>query len=328
MNHKLRLLILFALIINKSWGQQSYPVTDTQPVLINGLNAGYTIKSAEVKTVGNKGDFSRYSIRFYATNTANTAIIIPYRDRWNHSGNVSDVLVRFNILNATGARLTSNVAFIKAMPYKVMTLVEEKDPHTNKIVKVNRLVQVGYYMQPGQTISVDEIVIVPLNQLPDVQAVYFGNSPPPGGAVMYVANPGVVQNTDPPIINMQGFLKFKNGFNNTYINIQTGVPASSAINNGWWSAQWQLIPIPGTNYVNIKNRWKGNFIDTDRGYVIISLNSQSPGSMWSLEPTQDQNVFRIKNAKTGGYLSIANNNLVLSNNAGNDFPSAWQLEQP
>jgi len=297
-------------------------------VVISGLEIGYTIKSQEVKTVGDKGDFSRYAIRFYVTNTTNQPLIIPYRDG-NRPGNVSDLLVRFDIPNATGARLTSNTAMLRAAPYSAMTLVDDKDPHTHKMIKVKRMVQAGYTIQAGQTISADEIVIVPLNTLPDVKASCFINGqqqgpPTPSNVPDQVA----VQNNPAPVIYTQGFLKFKNVFNNTYINIEKGPPVCSSINNGWWSAQWQLMPVPGTSYFNIKNKWKGSFIDIERGYITVSLNAQSPGSMWSMEPTQDPNIFKLKNAKTGGYLSLVSNNLVVSNNTHNDFSSAWRLEQP
>ncbi len=318
--------MLFALIISRSWAQQTYPVTDSTPLLINGLQIGYHIKSQEIKAVSNKGDFSRYSISFYVTNTANVPLIIPYRDGWNRPGNTFDLLVKFLILNATGARLTSRFALINAAPYKTYTFVSERDPQSNRFIQVKRLTQVGYWVQAGQTIAVDEIVIVPLNQLPNVQAIYFANPAAPVAPPQYVDNPGFAPNNAPPSVNMQGFLRFKNLFNNTYINIQTGPPLSSTINNGWWSAQWQLTPVPGTSYFNIKNRWKGNFIDTNNGYIVISGNPQSQGSMWAMEATQEVNVFRIKNAQTGGYLGLANNNLILVNN--NDPGSAWRLEQP
>jgi hypothetical protein len=328
MKNALQFLILFLLIAGKSWAQQAYPVTEAAPVQLNGLQIGYHIKSQEVKAVSNKGDFSRYSISFYVTNTVNQPLIIPYRNGWNQPGNTFDLLVRFDVLNATGARLTSKAALIHAQPYKTTTYVNEKDPQSNRMIQVKRLVQVGYWIQAGQTISADEIVIVPLNQQPNVQAVYFASPVQPVAPAPYPVSPVAVQNTPPPMINMQGFLKFKSVFNNTYINIQTGIPASSTINNGWWSAQWQLIPVPGTNYFNIKNRWKGNFIDTDRGSIILSLNAQSASCMWGMEPTQNPNVYTIKNAQTGGYLSLAYNNLVLSNNINNDLSSAWQLAQP
>lgn len=328
MTKKLLLFIVFDFVAIRIWAQPAFPVTDKQPVVISGLEIGYTIKSQEVKAVGDKGDFSRYAIKFYVTNTTNQSLIIPYKDGWNHPGNVSSLLVRFDILNATGARLTSNTAMLNATPYSAMTLVDDKDPHTHKMIKVRRMVQVGYAIQAGQTISADEIVIVPLNQLPDVKAICFVNTPQQGPPPSGVPNRAAVQNNPSPVIYTQGFLKFKNVFNNTYINIQTGTPVCSSINNDWWSAQWQLAQVTGTNYFTIKNRWKGNFIDAERGYITISLNAQSPGSMWSMEPTRDPDIFMIKNAKTGGYLSLVGNSLLVSNNTNNDLSSAWRLEQP
>jgi len=330
MKSKLLLLTLLAVSISKAWAQQVFTVTDSVPVMVNGLQIGYHIKSAEVKAVGDKGNFSRYAIKFFVTNTTNAPLIIPYAQGPNPSANGSSLLVRFNILNATGARFTSNMALINAMPLKTFTLVNQRDPQSNKIIQVQRVAQVGFQVQAGQTISVDEIVIVPLNQLPNVQAVYIPGGalpPPPPPPAGYAVNPAPVQSMPPPVINIQGFLKLKNVLNNTYLNIQTGMLSSSPIQNGWFSAHWQLVPVPGTNYFNIKNRWKGDFINTNGGNITISINPQSPASMWSLEPTQNPNVFLIKNAKTGSYLSMAYNNLALSNNVKNNFSAAWQVEQ-
>ena len=115
--------MLLAAIISKAEAQQVYPVSDTVPVMVNGLQIGYHIKSTEVKAVGDKGNFSRYSIKFFVTNTTNAPLIIPFGQGPNPSAHVSDLLVRFNILNATGARFTSNVAFIKAMPLNTFRLL-------------------------------------------------------------------------------------------------------------------------------------------------------------------------------------------------------------
>jgi len=328
-------LILLLLIINKSRAQQPYPVTDTTPVLIDGLSIGYNIKSQEVKAVGDKGDFSRYAIRFYVTNTGYDKIV-RNREGFINGGNVSDQLVQFNILNATGARLTSNTAIIRAAPFNEFRYVDEKDPHTNNMEHHKKNVQVGFWIQAGQTISADEIVIVPLNQRPNVQVVYLAppflhehieNANYNPGLVQNNYNSGLIQNGASIAVDMQGFLKFKNILNSTYINIQNGPPVSSPVEYGWWSAQWQLIPVQGTNYYNIQNRWRGSFLAIDRGYVGLSVNNQSPGSSWSMEPTRDPNVFMIRNVQNGYYLSIANNNLILSNMANNDFSSAWTLEQ-
>ena len=332
MNKRQLFLILFLLVINKSWAQQAYPVTDTQPLQMNGLEIGYIIKSQEVKTVGDKGDFSRYAVKFYVTNTTNWAKIIFYRDGPDILGNVSAQLVRFNCLNATGARFTSNTAILNAEPCKVLALVDDRDGNANKIVQNKRWVQIGYWIKPGQTISADEIVIVPLNDRPHVEVLYFADQSQPAVPVPYTGTgAGYIPQNDPQptLITSQEFLKIRNTANNTYINNQTGPPNSTTIDNGWWSAQWKFIPVNGTSYFSIKNRWKLNFIDIDRGYVVLSETYQPQNCMWSMEPTRDPAIFRIRNAQTGGYLCIASSGkLILSANAVNDPSSAWQLEQP
>ncbi len=329
MNKKQLLLILFLLVINQSWAQQAYPVTDTQPLQMNGLEIGYVIKSQEVKAVGNKGDFSRYAVRFYVTNTTSEPKIIFYQDGSNILGNVSAQLARFNCLNATGARLTSNTAILNADPCKVIAMVDDRDGNTNKIVQNKRFVQIGYWIRPGQTISTDEIVIVPLNDRPNVEVIDFADQLPPPASAPFANASYIAQNGPPLLLNSQGFFKIKNTSNNTYINNQTGQPNSTIIDNGWWSAQWQLIPVAGTSYFSIKNKWKQNFINIDRGYVVLSEIYQPQNCVWAMEPTQYPNVFRIRNVQAGGYLCIApTGKLILSANATNDLSSSWQLELP
>src|ERR1700735_1349239 len=139
------LLICFGFFaINKGYAQQGFPVTDQQPVVIEGLSCGYKIKSLETKAVGDKGDFSRYSISFFVRNVSDRPRILPFRPGINGMNGVADNLVQFNCLNATGARLTSKYAVIKAPPYNV---------YQNRA-----LVKMGYGIMPGQTISVAEIM--------------------------------------------------------------------------------------------------------------------------------------------------------------------------
>jgi hypothetical protein len=340
MSKKHLFLIFFVFIINRSWSQQAVPVTDTQPVVINGLNIGYNIKSTEVKKVGDKGDFSRYAIRFYVTNVDNFPKIIHYRPGYPHGEGISARLVQFNILNATGARLTSNVAYIDAGPYSIEVPDDRPnhDPHRDRWMK-----QVGFFIQPGETRSVDEIVITPLNELPNVQVIFQANMlegggyapPPPPPAQVYQAPPPqapVYQAPPPPppggpsAIYYNGFSKFENRYNHTYINNQTGAPASTPIENGWWSAQWRLEPEPGTNFFRIKNKWTGVFLKFDGGYVSLSPDPQVHGCAWIFEPTNEQNVFRIKNHITGGYLCLKNQQLAVSNDFNDAYSSSWRLE--
>jgi len=311
------LLIGIAVVtISKGYAQQGFPVTDQQPVVIEGLSCGYKIKSLETKAVGDKGDFSRYSISFFVRNVSDRPRVLPFRPGVNGMNGVADNLVQFNCLNATGARLTSKYAVIKAPPYNV---------YQNRA-----LVKMGYGIMPGQTISVDEIMIVPLNEQLNMLVFYIGNSqqlvplaaeavgPPP------VRAPDPAPNQPPPVFNIDSFYQIRSANYSTFINIQTGVINCSPIQNGWFSAQWQIIPVPGSNFFKIKNRWKSNFIDTERGYITMAPLDQSPGTIWSLEPV-DGNVFHIKNVQSGQYLSMGPNNIRLTPGTAN--PGAtWQIQ--
>lgn len=311
-----------------TFAQQSFNITDQQPALVDGLALGYQIKSTEVKTVGDKGDFSRYAIRFYVTNTTNQGKIILYKQGWNIMGNVSDQLAQFICLNATGARFTTKEAIINAIACNVLAMVDDKDCATNKNVKNQRFVQIGYWIKPGQTISTDGIVIVPLNQLPNMQVNYLAAQLQP------IASAGLYGGNDvpppPPIQrnNQQSFTKIRNILNNTYLNEETGLPRTSVIDSEWWSAQWQLLQIPGTNNYWIKNKWKGDYLGSADGFIGLTPNPQVPTTNWIMMATPDPSIFRFKNAATGGFLSLEYNKLAISPPSNNMTGVDWQLEKP
>ena len=95
-------LCLSTLLAGMAFAQQGFPVTDQQPVVIEGLKCGYRIKSLETKTVSDKGDFSRYSLSFFVTNISGQPRVLPFRPGPNGMNGVADNLVQFNCLNATG----------------------------------------------------------------------------------------------------------------------------------------------------------------------------------------------------------------------------------
>jgi len=311
----------------------TFTITDKQPATVDGLELGYVIKSTEVKAVSNKGDFSRYSVSFYVRNTTNQGKIMLYKQGWNVLNNVSDQLAQFNCLNATGARLTSKEAIINAEACNVLAMVNSCDP--KKVDRNKQFVQIGYWIKPGQTISTTAILITPLNTLPDMQVTYLASQLTPlssasigGPELVQVAGP---QNAPPPPpADGQGFVKLKNNFNNMYLNNQQGPPEATNIDAGWWSAQWQVIAIPNSRYVNLKNRWKENYLLVDqRGYITFTDNYNDRAGFWTMESTNDQNVFRFRNLMTGGYLCIAANGvLIQSKTPNNNFCSGWLMEQP
>lgn len=315
--------------------QQVFPVTDKQPVLVDGLEMGYVIKSTEVKAVSDKGNFSRYSVSFYVRNTTNQGKIMLYKQGWNVLNNVSDQLAQFNCLNATGARFTSKEAIINAVACNVLAMVNDCDP--KKVDRNKQFVQIGYWIKPGQTISTTAILITPLNELPNMQVTYLAAQLTPvasasiGGPEM-VPVAGQQNYPPPPVAPNEGenFIKLKNNFNNMYLNNQQGPPQATNIDAGWWSAQWQIVFIPGGKWVNIKNKWKGNYLYVDqRGYVTFTDNYNDRAGYWSVEATNDKDVFRFRNLMTGGYLCIAANGvLIQSKTPINTFVSGWLFEQP
>jgi hypothetical protein len=294
------------------------------PVTVNGLTMGYTIKSEEEKEVGNKGNFSRYSIRFYITNTTQEAKIMLYKDGWNLFGNTSDKLVQFNCLNATGARLTSKTATLNAAPCTVMGVVDEKDSN-GKDVKTKKFVQIGYWIKAGQTLSTNAIMIVPLNQKPLMEAVYLANSSQPTASASGTSNPNGWQ-PPAPFFDGNSFVKIKSNWKYTYLNNETGPLSCTTIDYGWWSAQWQLQPVSGTSYYLIKNRWKDSYISTELSGTMLSDNSQSTASMWMIEPIMNSNVYRIRNVANGTYLNILSGNIQSTNISSESSSARWELE--
>jgi Ricin-type beta-trefoil lectin domain-like len=345
-------IILFILLLQAGniFSQSAYQVTESAPANVGGLVMGYTIKSEEEKEVRNKGNFSRFSVKFYVTNSTQEAKIILYKDGFNPLGNVSDQLAQFNCLNATGARLTSKSALIQAAPCNVMALVDDKDG-SGKAVKNKRFVQIGYWIKAGQTFSTSAIVIVPLNEKPNMEVVYLANSLQPvasagyngGGNNGYGNNSssgnndyGGNQNIPPPPPPQQqqgpaftnGFVKLRNTSTNNYINLEKGTLGCSAINNEWWSAQWQFTPVTenGVNYYTIQNRWKGSFLSLDRNGLVLD-NGQSNTALWVLETLDGGNTYTIKNGTRNAALADANGIMQAGPLFHGQTNAKWVIEQ-
>lgn len=316
----LSIMLLFGNLQLKA--QQSATVTDSMPVLANGLKIGYSIASEEEKEVGKKGTFRRYSVQFYVTNTNNEAKIILYKDGFSLLGNdVSPVLAQFTCSNATGAKFTAKGATIESMPCTVLAAVEDKDCATSKTVKSKRFVQIGYWIKPGQTISEKRILYVPQNERPKMTVVVMPNATSTIGSAIIP----VVSNEQNN--NMQSFVKIKNFAANTFLNTEKGVMACTTINDGWWSAQWQLGPVSGTNYYYvIMNRWKNSYISSDANAGFLSENASAANSMWTLDPVANSGMFTIKNVGNNTYLNVLNGNLQTTPIFGEQASVKWIIQ--
>jgi Ricin-type beta-trefoil lectin domain-like len=321
----LRIILLFcsSLSFIPAFSQQPFTVTQSAPARLDGLKAGYTLVNEKEKEVGDKGNFSRFSIEFYITNETNQAKIILYKQGFNLlASDVSPNLVLFRCINATGARMTSKEFSLQAKTCMIPALVEDKDCSSGKTTQSKRQVQVGYWIKAGETISTKSVVIVPLSQQPDMTAVFFPNSNSPVGSTI---NNQPVTN-DLPVTGGEGFMKIRNFAINTFLNNQDGPLGCTTIDNGWWSAQWQLLPVPGTNYYVIKNRWKNNFISTGNN-GLLSVNDQSANSMWMIEAVGNSNTYTLKNVGTNRFL-INQDGALQAEAVFADQPNArWILEQ-
>lgn len=301
--------------------QQSFTVNDSLPVTRDGLTAGYSITDASESDAGKKGSFSRYKLRFYVVNNTSEAKLIMYKHGLNLFGSsVSPKLALFKCSNATGARFTNKEATLEARPCVVEALVDEKECGSDKTVQVKKLVNLGYWIKPGETVSVNSIMIVPLNEKPQMSITFY---PSAGNMIATTANSINTGNGNYP---QQGFMRLKNASANTYLHTQSGPLSCSAIDYNWWSAQWEIIPVGNSNYYNIRNRWKGAFLSTDNT-AMLSDNAQSQGSMWYVEEVPGGNTYTIKNAASNSRLTFQNNVLGVSNVFGTPMYAQWVVEQ-
>jgi hypothetical protein len=302
----------------KGFNPKTFDVTDSIPVTWNGLQAGYEIKDESEKTVGKKGDFSRYKIKFYLTNTGSEAKIM-YRNMsfGGHSGPITNNIALFKCLNATGARLTNKMAMMALQPCKLEADVEDKDCSTGKITINKMLVDIGFWIRPGETVSKTYPMIVPLGEKPKITITYYAEVANQTGTFITV-------NTQPQQI--QSFARIKNVATNTYLHNQYGTLACSNIDNDWWSADWEILPVPNSNYYNIRNRWKGTFISTENS-SLLSDNATTNSSQWFMEPVAATNNYTFKNLANGYKLISQNNTLITANIFGSPANAQWLVEQ-
>lgn len=288
---------------------------------------GFHIKNEKEKEVGNQGNFSRYAVQFYVTNTTGEAKMLLRKQGFTVFNDPSPDLVRFDVLNATGARLTSKRLTLQAPACNVMAVVEDKDCNSNKTVQNKRLANIGYWIRPGETIHADVIVIVPLNEQPRVQAtLLMGSNAITGSASFDQGMPAASQPNAPNDFIPSDFVHLQNDWKRGYLNIEKGPLDCGPADMGWWSSQWQLVPVQGTNNYLIKNRWKEYCISTDHAGTMLSDNYNAGASMWTLEPVDNNNRYRIRNASTGFYLCIAGGRISTVFNS--DDPGAIWIIAP
>lgn len=319
------LLILLFSVSTSAYTQQTFSITDSMPAVSEGLKAGYDITGASEKEVGNKGNFSRYKIHFYITNTSTQAKMILYKPNSSIFGSgTSPNIIQFKCINATGARMTSKEFTLQAKPCIIDALVEETDAASGKTVQNKKPANIGYWIKPGETLASNSVVIVPLNERPNVIATFFPGTTNIPGTVINNDN-----NNNPEYIQPSAtakFVRIKNFSNNNYLHNQSGPISCSGIDYNWWSAQWEILPVNGTSYFQIRNRWKNNFISTENA-SLLSDNGQLSNAMWLIDENGSNNTYTIRNAASNAKLVYQDGLLKTTTFFGNQPNMQWIIEQ-
>lgn len=310
---------IFLVAVKSLSAQQVLDVTDSTPVTANGLKAGYTIESESEKQVGKNGDFSRFKIKFWLTNTTTEARIM-YRNLSfaGHAGPINNSVALFKCLNATGARLTNKMASMELQVCRIEAMVDEKECGTDKIIQVKKMADIGYWIRPGETVFKTYPIIVPLNEKPKVTVTFSPEVANQTGAL--------IENNQPPAAESVSYVRIRNFDTNNYLNNQPGNLVCTGIENGWWSADWEILPVTGSSNFYIRNRWTHAYLCESNGFLCTESNM--PGTLWQVQETPSPNVFYIRNAAGNGRLYNGNNRLNISNGyISNDNATRWLIEK-
>ncbi|RYF98595.1 MAG: ABC transporter permease [Chitinophagaceae bacterium] len=159
--NKIVLTILFSLSLFLSKAQSAIDVEEGKAVTNNGIEYSYAITNERTEDT-----YSRYEVTIKAQNKSGCQLIYLKNDNIaNIFDNDPSVIARFECLNATGKRLTSKGANLKARPFTVPYMQPEKGADGKTTYKAVR-VQGGFLLKNGSSVSNDLIVIVPKGEKP------------------------------------------------------------------------------------------------------------------------------------------------------------------
>jgi subtilisin family serine protease len=110
-----------------------------------------------------------------------------------------------------------------------------------------------------------------------------------------------------------------------YIHTEGGPLVAGSIQSGWWTAQWHMEPVAGTQYYRIRNRYTGAYLHAENGPVQAgSVLSGWLSAHWELEPVQQH--FRIRNRYRGTYLNVEYGSLQLTAINASWHSAQWRME--
>jgi len=151
---KYLLSLTFAFISFLSNAQNVLELTEDKPSASNGIEYTYTIRNERTEDT-----YSRYEVTVMAQNKSG-CMLIYFKKAGDELNSIFEgdpsAIARFECTNATGKRLTSKGANVKARPFKV--------PYTQNGTTVQ--VEGGFLLKNGSKVSSDLIVIVPKGEKP------------------------------------------------------------------------------------------------------------------------------------------------------------------
>lgn len=159
--------LLFFSAISAAFAQSSVDVPPTEPIVMNGIEYGYTVRNESKKEVGSKGQFGRFEVTLYVTNRSGCSRILMPRQTFTGL-QYQDLLADFDCLNATGMRLTSKTGSLRAKEFYVPYTTGTKGTD-GKIVNTTVQVRVGNIVRNGESVTTSVIFIVPDGEQPQVK---------------------------------------------------------------------------------------------------------------------------------------------------------------
>jgi hypothetical protein len=155
MKNILKALIFSAIILSAFTSNAQFELAPDSVKTINELEYGYTITNIQTKE-----DYERYELKFFVTNTGCTKYI--FLKTTNFGFKAQNVLCEFNVINATGKRLTGKGRII-SMPEWNYTITEAIKEYAGKTIRI------GYTFPKGSTVSGTEIILTPKGEKPIVK---------------------------------------------------------------------------------------------------------------------------------------------------------------
>lgn len=133
----------------------------------------------------------------------------------------------------------------------------------------------------------------------------------------------------PSIAAAESYVRMENFWKPSQsIHVQTGPVESGSAEPGWWSADWTIEPVTGSDFVRIKNRWRSNYLHVENGS--LDAGAIKPGwhsAMWTLESAPvGAGYYRIKNRWTGAYINVESGRIAAGPAQPGWHSAMWKLK--